>query len=70
LELSNHLVSEKSKNADEILTKLRNSIKIRKGANSDEYVFAGGTRQSDILAQQKATREANKKSGGRRKKEK
>jgi hypothetical protein len=43
LELSSHLVSEKSKNADEILTKLRNSIKIHKSycfvTQSIQYFF-------------------------------
>ena len=31
------------------------------GKNSDEYVAAGGTRQSDIIAQSQQTREENKK---------
>ena len=31
------------------------------GRNSDEYVAAGGTRQSDIIAQSQQTREENKK---------
>ena len=53
-------VSSKSKKADESIAKLRNSIKIHFGADSDEYVMAGGVRQSDIIAQQKATREENK----------
>ncbi|MBL7818247.1 MAG: hypothetical protein JNL70_24765 [Saprospiraceae bacterium] len=32
-----------------------------KGLESDEYVAAGGIRQSEIIAQQQKTREANKK---------
>lgn len=51
-----------AKNADELMTNLKNCIGIHKTKNSDEYVFAGGTRQSDVIAQQKETRE-NKKKG-------
>ena len=42
---------------------LRNMIGSDKklGKNSDEYVAAGGTRQSDIIAQAQLTRETNKK---------
>jgi hypothetical protein len=53
--------NEKTKKSDEMLSALRTSIGVDKGRNSDEYVFAGGTRQSDVIAQQKATRESKKK---------
>ena len=50
-----------AKNVDELMANLKNSIGIHKTRDSDEYVFAGGTRQSDVIAQQKATREDKKK---------
>ena len=49
------------KKSEDALSALRTSIGIDKGKDSDEYVFAGGTRQSDIIAKGKATREEKKK---------
>ena len=40
---------------------LRRSIGGAEGLNSDAYVAAGGTRQAEIIAKQKATKEENKK---------
>ena len=45
-------------------------IGIHKTKNSDEYVFAGGTRQSDVIAQQKETRENKKKAKGKEEEDK
>ena len=49
------------KKSDDALSALRTSIGIDKGKDSDEYAFAGGIRQSDIIAKGKATREEKKK---------
>lgn len=54
-------IAAKTKKSDEMMYKIRNSIKIHYGSDSDEYAMAGGVRQSDIIAQQKATREENKR---------
>ena len=52
-----------AKNADISLSNLRNSIGMQFGRNADEYVFAGGIRQVDIIEKSKMTRESNKKAG-------
>ena len=52
---------EKSGNYDKMLTAVRNGIGITHGTNSDEWVTAGGVRQSEVIDKQKKTREANKK---------
>ena len=44
---------------EKILAHLRTLIGVDKGKDSDEYVFAGGTRLSDALAQAKRTRKQN-----------
>jgi hypothetical protein len=49
-----------AKKADDDMSNLRTSIRIEFGSDSDEYVFAGGTRQTDIAEKSKATRQ-NKK---------
>jgi hypothetical protein len=54
-------ITAAAKKADDDVANLRNSIGIDKGRNSDEYVFAGGTRQSDIAEKSKTTRENKKK---------
>jgi hypothetical protein len=38
---------------------LRTLIGVDKGKNSDEYVFAGGVRQSEVVAQAQQTRKQN-----------
>lgn len=55
-------IAAAAKQADTNLSNLRNSIGMQFGRDSDEYVFAGGTRQSDIIEKGKATRQ-NKKKG-------
>jgi hypothetical protein len=46
---------------EKLLIALRACIGSDKGKNSDEFVFAGGTRQSDIVAQQQLAREEKRK---------
>jgi hypothetical protein len=44
---------------EKALANLRTLIGVDKGKDSDEFVFAGGTRQSDIIAQAQLTRKQN-----------
>ena len=46
---------------DALLRRLRKCIAGAKGNNSEEFVAAGGTRQSDVTAAQQQSREANKR---------
>ena len=46
------------------------SFKKNKGQNSDEYIAAGGTPLSEIIAQQQKMREANKKAAEQKELEK
>ncbi|MEY4937290.1 MAG: hypothetical protein RIS64_3649 [Bacteroidota bacterium] len=46
-------------NMEKQLSNLRTLIGINKGKNSDEYVFAGGVRQSEVIAQAQQTRKQN-----------
>jgi hypothetical protein len=50
-----------AKKADANMSNLRNSIGMQYGKDSDEYVFAGGIRKSDIIEKGKTTRQNNKK---------
>jgi hypothetical protein len=45
--------------AEKQLSNLRTLIGVDKGKNSDEYVFAGGVRQSEVIAQAQQTRKQN-----------
>ena len=47
---------------------IRRSIGGAEGLESDAYVAAGGTRQSDIIAKQQATKEENRKAAEAKKK--
>lgn len=47
--------------SDKMQTRLRNCIKGDKGVESDEFVMAGGTRQSEITSKAQATRNEKKK---------
>jgi sugar diacid utilization regulator len=51
----------KCEQEDKLLMALRACIGSDKGKDSDEYVIAGGAKQSDVIAQQMQTREDNKK---------
>ena len=46
----------------QVLQSLRSCLEGIKGRDSDEYVAAGGKRQSEVAIQQQQTRESNKKS--------
>ena len=41
--------------------RIKNLYGILKGKESDEYVFAGGIRQSEVVEKQQATRKENQK---------
>ena len=45
--------------AEKVIANLRTLIGVDKGKNSDEYVFAGGVRQSDSIALAQQTRKQN-----------
>ncbi|MBL7817935.1 MAG: hypothetical protein JNL70_23200 [Saprospiraceae bacterium] len=55
----NQLVAEEASFESSLRNMIGNDKKL--GRNSDEYVAAGGVRQSDITAQAQQTREANKR---------
>ena len=54
-------VNAASATTEKTLAALRVCIGAAEGRDSDAYVAAGGIRQSDIVAQQKATKEENRK---------
>lgn len=60
--------SAAAKEFDDILGRIKNLYGIIKGKESDEYVFAGGIRQSEVIEKQQTTRKENQKAEEEKKK--
>lgn len=57
-----------AKELDDIMVRIKNLYGIIKGKDSDEYVFAGGIRQSEVIEKQQTTRKENQKTEEEKKK--
>ena len=60
--------SAAAKEFDDILAQIKTLYGIIKGKESDEYVFAGGIRQSEVIEKQQAKRKENQQTEEEKKK--